>query len=208
MSTITCPDSFKDLPDPACFISSALQQVEGVEALANLDDQQLLTFVKKGVKPSRSKQMAATAHRLATAFERIASLLGAQESSALLADFRRQAKESMANLVASKQIVPSAEFIEALGITRQALSKAVLAHRLFSVEAGGENYYPVFYTWPDIDRRALERITRMLGDLGGWQKWQFFTSPKGSLGDVTPLEALRQGRYKEVAITAAGFVER
>lgn len=69
----------------------------------------------------------------------------------------------------------------------------MLANRIFPIEVGGENYYPTFYADPDLDRRKLERISRILGELGGWVRWQLFTTPKDSLEGLTPLEALKKG---------------
>ena len=208
MTTVTCPDVLGQSSDTTCFLSSTLKHEKDVAALANLDDTQLLTFVKKSFKSSRRTQMAKAALNLATTFERIATLLAAQESTSLLAKAKQRATDIHAELVNKKSVVPSGVLIQALGITRQALSKAVQANRMFSVEVGGENYYPVFYADTKFDRRKLERVTKLLGKLDGWQKWQFFTTPKASLGGLTPLEAMSKGSYESVAKAAAGFAER
>ena len=100
------------------------------------------------------------------------------------------------------------EMIALLNISRQALSKAVKAQRLFAVEAGGERLYPAFFGDADLDRRQLERVAKELGELPGWQKWEFFTTPKASLGGLTPVEALKRGRYTETRRAAIGFLER
>jgi hypothetical protein len=51
-------------------------------------------------------------------------------------------------------------------------------------------------------------VVRLLRDLDNFTKWQFFISGKGSLGGLTPLQALRQGKLRQVKVTAEGFVER
>jgi len=58
---------------------------------------------------------------------------------------QRQAMRSRAELVASKAALPSAELTKRLGVTRQALSQAVGARRLFALEFRGNDYYPAFF---------------------------------------------------------------
>lgn len=122
----------------------------------------------------------------------------------------QQARDSgRRELVNRKLILPSAEFADALGVSREDLNKKVAAHRLFAMELDGENYHPAFYLELDVDRKKLERVSRALGGISGWRKWQFFTTPKGSLGDVTPLQALEGGQsLKAVIVSAVGFAER
>jgi hypothetical protein len=123
----------------------------------------------------------------------------------------QQARDSgRRELVNRKLILPSAEFADALGVSREDLNKKVAAHRLFTMELDGENYYPAFYLEPDVDRKKkLEHVSRTLGDISGWRKWQFFTTPKGSLADKTPLQALKDNAPLETVITTAiGFSER
>lgn len=59
-----------------------------------------------------------------------------------------------------------------------------------------------------MSRRVLETVTPALGDIPASSKWQFFTTPKASLGGATPLLALQRGDLQAVMATAAGFVER
>ncbi len=45
-----------------------------------------------------------------------------------------------------------------------------------------------------VDESVAEdhgRVVDGLGDLPGAEKWVFFNTKRGSLGDLTPLEALR-----------------
>lgn len=122
-----------------------------------------------------------------------------------LYDTARRNRES---LVASGDLVTSQRLAEALGISRQAVQQGREARRLFSLEARGEDYFPSFYADPGLDRRVLEDISRALGDLPGAEKWVFFTTRRGSLGDVTPLDALREGKRAQVERAAAAFAER
>jgi hypothetical protein len=190
------------------FLSATLEHEGDVAALARLNDEQLLQFASNSFKASQRPQAVSIAQDIASTFERIATLLAAQEADSLLAVARKRAQDTHASLVARKAVIPSGKLTEALGISRQALSKAVQAQRIFAVEVGGENFYPGFFADPAIERRRLERVSKVLGSLDGWQKWQFFTKPKASLGGVTPLEALKRGRYEQVETAAAGFAER
>lgn len=128
----------------------------------------------------------------------------------LLALFRQTAHLSSLRLVATKALITAEELAGALGnVSLLDLDKAVQAGRLFLVEVDGNRYFPAFYAAQDIDRTRLERVIKVLSGLGGWSKWQFFTTPKNSLGNITPLQALKiKGMFKAVLRAAAGFAER
>ena len=112
-------------------------------------------------------------------------------------------------LVKRKDVLPSGEFAEALGVSREVLNKEVAAHRVFAMELGDETYYPAFYLQQDTDRKKFERVCKALGGISGWSKWDFFTRPKGSLGDKTPLQALKDNDSLAAVVTSAlGFAER
>jgi hypothetical protein len=115
--------------------------------------------------------------------------------------------EEFKRAVRSKQLLPSQGFIEQLHWTRQALSKALLANRVFFLEVLGERYFPAFFADPRHERRHFEAVSRTLGDLPGAAKWQFFTTPKGSLGDLTPVQALDKGQLRAVRAAAEGFAQ-
>lgn len=62
-------------------------------ALANLNDKQLLTLVNKSLKTSRDlKRATMAAQNLASIFKRIATLLLAEDSDALLARAKQRAR--------------------------------------------------------------------------------------------------------------------
>lgn len=91
----------------------------------------------------------------------------------------------------------------------QDLNGAIQAGRLFTVELDGVRYYPSFYAAPDLDRVQLERVLQAMQGLSGWTKWVFLTTPKGSLSDLTPLEALKKpGMFEAVLSAAYGYAER
>lgn len=111
-------------------------------------------------------------------------------------------------LVERGELLSPPAFAERMGWTRQALSKALAAHRVFFIEHRGERLYPAFYADPKLERSQLHAVTRLLGDLPGGSQWTFFVTLKGSLFGSTPLEALRRGELAEVKEAASGFAER
>lgn len=90
----------------------------------------------------------------------------------------------------------------------ESLEDAVNCHRLFFVVRNGEQLYPAFFVDPNIKRRQVYQVCKQLGGLPGGSKLQFFSTPKGSLGGVTPLAALRGGMFSDVMRCAEGFAER
>ncbi|MBW8365399.1 MAG: hypothetical protein K0M39_12685 [Rhizobium sp.] len=128
----------------------------------------------------------------------------------LLALFRQNAHLSRLRLVATKAVITAEELAGELGnVSLLDLDKAVQAGRLFRVDVDGNAYFPAFYAAQDIDRTRLERVIKVLSGLGGWSQWQFFTTPKNSLGNITPLQALQRKRmFAAVLRSAAGFAER
>jgi hypothetical protein len=132
----------------------------------------------------------------------------AAESAAIMAEMRRGSAEALQRRIANKELLPSNKFLEALNIRRQSLSEAVKANRMFAmVGPSGENYYPAFYADAELDRRPLERVSKVLGQLPAASKYFFFTNKSVFLGGMTPLEALKKGRVADVLAAAAGFVD-
>ena len=101
------------------------------------------------------------------------------------------------------------EFTRQMGWRPQELRTAEARHRVFHMVVGGVSRYPAFYVQFDADgRRRLAAVCQLLGDLAGGSKWQFFTGGKGSLGGLTPIEALRRGKLPRVKDCARAFAER
>jgi hypothetical protein len=92
-------------------------------------------------------------------------------------------------LVRQGKLLVSAKFASHMGWTPQAMSKALTSNRVFCVDFQGDRYFPAFYADPTYQRSQLEAVTKVLGDLPGGAKLQFFLNPRGSLGGATPLEA-------------------
>lgn len=134
---------------------------------------------------------------------------GGEESKWLIPKSQREnAEQSMAAMVRDGALIAPAAFAQAMSFTRQALSKALKANRVFYVEVAGERHYPDFFLNPRYQRRQIERVSQVLGDLPGPSKFQFFLNPKASLEGLNPLDALARGKYTQVHTAAEGFAER
>lgn len=106
-------------------------------------------------------------------------------------------------------LLEGGEFRRRMGWTAHKLEVEEARGRVFHLAAGQASRYPAFYAEFDAGgRRRLAGVCQLLGDLTGGSKWQFFTGCKCSLGGTTPLEALREGRLRQVKATAEGFAER
>lgn len=129
-------------------------------------------------------------------------------------------------LLTSGELLESSQFRARVGWTRQALSKAVLGHRLFFLEVGAVRAFPALYLDLRYNRKDVEAVTKLLGDLSGGSKWLFFTTQKASLARSgaepragqasaarqgrprTPLQAIEDGDVELVKLAAAGYAER
>ncbi|MFL9987977.1 hypothetical protein [Paraburkholderia sediminicola] len=121
---------------------------------------------------------------------------------------RANPRSTPAHLLPKAMLLHKLAFCDGMSITEKRLNKDVAAGRLFSVDIDGDEYFPTFFLVGQLDRKALAKTIRRLGDLSGWRKWDFFTTPEGSLGGLTPLQALIYRQSKEVLKTAGAFVER
>ncbi|MDN2694788.1 hypothetical protein O0882_00500 [Janthinobacterium sp. SUN073] len=118
-------------------------------------------------------------------------------------NLEEQERQQREKDLASHSLLSGAELRARLKVTPQALSAALKARRLFALRgASGEYVYPAFFADPRHDRHTLEKISKILGDLPGAAKWDFFTIPRLSLGGKSPLEALAKGKLDAVMAAA------
>ncbi|MGF6243494.1 hypothetical protein P3T42_005258 [Paraburkholderia sp. GAS38] len=113
-----------------------------------------------------------------------------------------------ARLVANAKLIHFSHFCAVIGFTPQRVNKEVAAQRIFNVDIDDEPYFPAFFLVEQIRRKDLAKVVRTLGDLAGWDKWGFFTTPNSSLDDLTPLQALFYGDRKKVLRVAAKFAKQ
>ena len=145
---------------------------------------------------------------LKRSIEQLCNRLETHETSREVASRERQGSQHLQKMARDKALLEPSELADRLAWTRQALSKALKAHRVFFVETQGTRYYPAFYADSRYQRSHIEGVSKILGELPGTSKLQFFLTPKGSLGGKTPLDALADGQYSSVKVAAEGFAQR
>jgi hypothetical protein len=105
-------------------------------------------------------------------------------------------------------LVSGATLAARLKMSPQGLHHARKTTRMFALQGpSGELVYPAFFADPRQDRKMLEAVSKVLGDLPGAAKWDFFMSVRLSLGNKTPLEALAKGKVDAVMAAAQAFAE-
>lgn len=96
-----------------------------------------------------------------------------------------------------------------MGRSADRIAEAVAGGSLFFVVRDGQRYFPSFFIGRTRqERRHLTEVMRLPDSVDGLAKWLFFTTPKGSLGAVTPLDAMGGRRFAAVKRTAEGFAQR
>jgi hypothetical protein len=111
-----------------------------------------------------------------------------------------EAMAARAKLAKEGKLLESGQFQSASGVSRQAIHQQTRTGSLFSVDGPqGVSYYPAFFVDTKYDRSAVRRVARAIKDLPGGSKWVFFTTPRLSLGGLTPLEVLSGARPKRRA---------
>lgn len=191
------------------FWQSAQQLADAAERVANAPRDAL---VEGGLK-SRAEDvglsgLTAELDHLSERIDAIRVRLAAGADPLLPPAEREKAGQAMQRLVDEGQLVSPTALAEGLKFSRQALSKALKAHRIFYVDVQGRRHFPAFFLDSRYERRQLEDVCRALGELPGASKLQFFLTRKASLQGVTPLEALAQGEFTRVRTAAQGFAER
>jgi hypothetical protein len=191
------------------FLSSLEALARHATQVEKLPRKRLLEQLSASNSPwSEAKALVRHISALTRRFEHIRQTLQEQELDRLAAGARRAGEEHLEGLVRRQELLEPAEFAARLHWTRQALSKALAARRVFYVEVKGARYYPAFYADSQYERRHLEAVSKALGDLPGTSKLQFLSTPKASLSGLTPLEALSDGKLAAVKAAAEAFAQR
>ena len=114
----------------------------------------------------------------------------------------------MRELIRSGELLAFAAFEHKACWTSEELTAALASNRVFSIDLAGEQFIPAFFPDGRYDRKQLEAVGEELRGLPGGGQLQFWRSGKGSLGGLTPLEALERGQVEKVLATAAAFADR
>ena len=175
-------------------------------AMQKMSPETLLVLLEKAPQaPARSAALVKEVGDLERSIHQIRQQLEKAIASSTAAN--DGPSHTLQAMIAKRELLDPAAFAESLGWTRQALSKALAANRVFFVEHGHTRYYPAFYADSRYERRYLESVTKVLGDLPGGAKLQFFLNPRGSLSKATPLQALARGQLAAVKRAAEGFTQ-
>lgn len=121
-------------------------------------------------------------------------------------DVRAEAQANRRKLLEEGELLTPAGLQAALSTNKQALSFATRKKRFFKVAVDGREYFPAFFARPGVSRVVLEGVSKELGSLSGWAKWDFFTAPRETLGNVSALEALARGNEELVRKVARHFL--
>jgi hypothetical protein len=175
-------------------------QVSGQSVMALLDQ-----FPSDPVKARQWVRTLASASRILKTLHRALKAKPSSESKTLTPVPR--SSPALLKSIQRQELLDSPHFTQRLQWTRQALSKALRANRVFYVEVRGARFFPAFFTDPQHERRHLEAVSRLLGVVPGGGKWLFFTTPKGSLAGLTPLQALAKGELVAVKAAAMRFMQ-
>lgn len=125
-----------------------------------------------------------------------------------MANLEQQETAQRARDMEDGLLVPGTTLAARLKMTSQGLHHARKAKRVFALQGpSGELVYPAFFSDPRQDRKILEAVSKALGDLPGAAKWDFFMSPRISLANKTPLEALAKGKVDAVMAAARTFAD-
>lgn len=161
----------------------------------------LLLGLRKGLEDVAKAELEATP---ATNAARSASISTAD----FMAGLETQEADQRARDVAEGRLVPAAAMAALLKVSPQAVGGALKAKRIFALRGpSGGQVYPAFFADEHLDRKVLEKVSKILGDLPGATKWDFFISPRLSLDKRTPLEALAKGKVDAVMTAARAVME-
>lgn len=116
----------------------------------------------------------------------------------LSGDVFAEAMATRLKLAAEGRLLELSQFLERSGLSLQAIHQQLNSGALFTVDGPeGVNYYPAFFADTKYDRASVRRVARALKGLAGSSKWIFFTSPRLSLGGLTPLEVISAATPKQ-----------
>lgn len=155
-----------------------------------------------------SAQPEGTPSKSAPQSKGIARKATLHSNTAFMTQFAQNENASIKRLAEAGDLLKSQQLAERLGVTPQAVYKAVGDLRMFSLDAGGRNkLYPAFFADQGLERDQLATVCKELDHLPGMSKWQFFTTPRLSLSKKNPLDALRKGKFVDVMAAAKAFKE-
>lgn len=184
-------------------IKVSSQHILRVPKMSHAEMIDLMARIKRQSAAGKIKQAEGT-----TGSQASANTVVSRQNRDFLAQLNEMELEERALLEKSGQLLDSQALAALMGVTRQAINKAVAELRMFALDGtAGKKLYPAFFADTNINRRAIQQVSKALDRLAGSSKWQFFTNPRLSLGRKTPIEALRKGKFDQVMAAAHAFRE-
>jgi hypothetical protein len=169
----------------------------------NLPPEEVATAVTEDVMVEKILRVARSRPPLTMVTEKTI-----RQGDRFMAKMRLASQAALLSRIERGELITQDELVTRLGGNRRWVNNALKAGRVFSLQApSGDCYFPLFFAESSYDRHALGRVSKVLARLPGPSKYFFFVSKSLSLG-MTPLQALAEGRVREVLICAAGFAER
>lgn len=89
-------------------------------------------------------------------------------------------------------------FAAAASCSPAELSSLLMRQRIFFIQHKGKRVFPMFFLDSRYERKDLEKICISLKSRPGQEKLQFFLQPQPVLGNLSPLQALIQGKRQSV----------
>jgi len=120
--------------------------------------------------------------------------------------YRRDELRRRHQLVANGELVRGSVISAFLGGPQELLF-ALSRWRVFWLEVDGERFFPAFLLDPELDLGQLAKVMRKLKTVEPWATYAFLTTPRSSIGDVTPIEALKRRMFTQVKECAEGFAQ-
>jgi hypothetical protein len=131
-----------------------------------------------------------------------------RDGEGFVAKMRLGSEAALLSRIDSGELITRDVLVTRLGDNHRWVNNALKAGRIFSLQGpSGVDYFPSFFADSTYDRRAIGRVSKVLALLPGPSKYFFLTNKSLMLG-MTPLEALVEGRVKDVLICASGFAVR
>jgi hypothetical protein len=189
-------------------LAKSIKSVEGIlENLDSVDDGCCLESLQQSSSKDELQTLAQMAYGMACSLNRISSIISKSQNATILANAKLDTELYHVKLIKEQHVISSAQICESLAITRQALHKAVKTKRIFALRLANKNYYPSFFVSTEMPRSQIEKVSVALGNLNGLSKWLYLTQPSYSLGGITPLDALKKGKFEEVLRLASAFAD-
>jgi hypothetical protein len=131
-----------------------------------------------------------------------------RDGERFMAKMRRASEAALLSRIERGELITQDQLVARLGGNRRWVRDALKAGGVFSLPTpSGVDYFPAFFAGDSYARRSLGRVAKVLARLPAPSRYHFFVNKSFMLG-MTPLQALAEGRVKEVLICASGFAER